>query len=83
MSNEKKCTCEKPETKQPIMPGYKGLVKCSKCNGLFDHVDKPAKTSNDPVEQYVFNLEANQTGMIIELAILKMLLRIEKALKKR
>lgn len=82
--NNKKCTCIDPKIVQSIPSGYRGIVTCAKCGGEFEYPRKEAKyQGNDPVEKYLFEISKNSSELTFETAVLKMLLRLEKAIRDK
>jgi hypothetical protein len=83
MAEEKKiCKCANPKivTQPPL--GFSGTMRCPDCGGLFDYPRKAAKyQGTDEIAAYLFDLDANSKAMSFEKAVIKMLLRIESALK--
>lgn len=83
MSEEKQkiCTCEEPLVKMSIPEGFAGTVRCARCQGIAEFPRKKSEyIGNDPVEGYLFALNANSPGMTMEKAFLTMMLRIETIL---
>jgi hypothetical protein len=79
----KDCTCSSgPALRQVIPAGCVGKVTCAECHGLavWPREEKVYK-GNDPIEEYLFNMEKNSTDFTPETAIIRMLLRIEKAIR--
>ena len=83
--SDKICQCaEGPKLTQAIPSGFSGFVTCAKCEGRAQY-PRPEKkyAGSHPVEEYLFGVQKNTTGLTFETAVLTMLLRIEKALQNR
>ena len=79
----KQCVCAKPNLggQAPPHSKWQGKMKCLNCDGLVTF-PKPESVykGNDPVEGYLFDLNANSPSMTFEKALLTMMLRVESKL---
>ena len=81
MSEVKQCTCQAPKVNMPIPDGFEGTVICAKCGGIATLPRKKSEyKGTDPIEGYLFDVNANAPGMTMEKAQLVMLMRIEAAI---
>lgn len=78
---EKVCTCETPKLNQPLPEGFEGTIVCAECEGIATYpLPEDKYDGDDPIEEYLFNSEKRHVAMNNELALVIILLRIEKKL---
>jgi hypothetical protein len=80
---QKSCGCSTPTTAQAVLLGYVGKLTCSKCGGIFNWpLPEKKYEGSDSVEELLFNMSRDKNSLTMETAILTMLIRIERLLKK-
>jgi hypothetical protein len=75
--NQKNCICALPMVREPIREGFSGALICSICNGSFKY-PRQTPTSVNPKDE--IEIYAGYMPDSFEKMLLKILLRIEKAL---
>lgn len=81
MQEQKICQCGIPSLRQAVPEGFKGMVRCSRCEGLFEYpIKKIEYHGTDPIEAHLCTLSEATANMTNEQAVIIMLLRIERQL---